>query len=534
MPRTSKNITLEGQYARGVLGAFRIIRGFATLQELAQISAPFPMVPPAHPGEQAQGHQREINEAHAESIRRYLQDGKFRFIPEIILSVRAEYRDEVDQQQMPIGIISDTTPGLIIQRRWTNKNLNTHQIKVSRDEIDNLIAQKCIRRIDGNHRLYLASELEEDAHNPTKYLAPFCAILLAPPGDENDDYTESMLFHVINSTALPLDSEHALQLVLSQLAHFQTPDDEFATSPVLHLTRILKGKIDTIPTAQRNRIGAKPATVLHEAAKALIDSTPHLLLSRENQDEFADAFCGSLNDLLSRLTSIHPEFCKADYFIELAALIWRETSKSAPHDERVNEAVATLEHIGRWLGRDGFHRIQAKRSLAYQIFEIYKAVQKRVPKRVFLARWYPTDDDGQEKTNANLRLQMIQRALEDLRSEGINLVLDDPGTHTGGTYPIHQEMYRAIAENDIILIDMSGVRPNVCIEAGYALEQHKADRLIFIFESTQQTTNNRAFTQPPFDLSTFKYERITQAADIPDKIKPHIRAIWEKAVDGAI
>ena len=41
MPRTAKKITIEGQYAEGVLGTFRIIRGFATLQDLAEISAPF-------------------------------------------------------------------------------------------------------------------------------------------------------------------------------------------------------------------------------------------------------------------------------------------------------------------------------------------------------------------------------------------------------------------------------------------------------------------------------------------------------------
>lgn len=40
MPHTARYVTIEGQFASGVLGTFRIIRGFATLQELAEISAP--------------------------------------------------------------------------------------------------------------------------------------------------------------------------------------------------------------------------------------------------------------------------------------------------------------------------------------------------------------------------------------------------------------------------------------------------------------------------------------------------------------
>ena len=40
MARAARHITIEGQFAYGVLGTFRIIRGFATLQDLAAISAP--------------------------------------------------------------------------------------------------------------------------------------------------------------------------------------------------------------------------------------------------------------------------------------------------------------------------------------------------------------------------------------------------------------------------------------------------------------------------------------------------------------
>jgi len=100
------------------------------------------------------------------------------------------------------------------------------------------------------------------------------------------------------------------------------------------------------------------------------------------------------------------------------------------------------------------------------------------------------------------------------------------GTQTGTTFPIHAKMYEAIASADIILIDLSGVRPNVCIEAGYALNHHEQNRLLFIFQPTE------AHKAVPFDLNTFRYEPFKDTAEIPEKIKPHILKILDGAAVG--
>lgn len=533
MPRTARYVTIEGQFASGVLGTFRIIRGFATLQELAEISAPYEMVPPAPGAATVDGYQRSIDPQHAEDIKRYLEAGRLRFIPEIILSIRADFRDELDAQQRPLGVLADGGDGLTVRRRWRSPNIRTHQISVDRNQLAALVQRdRRIRRIDGNHRLHLAAQLAPDAQVATKYLAPFCAVLLGPPGDANDDFVESMLFHTINSTALPLGSEHALQLIFGQAAGFApTPDEEFATSAPLHLTRLLKVRLDRLAAPQRDRLGTTPATVLHAAAKAMIVADATLRTDRPTIERFADELFGALTDVLARMPATTPELCASDSFIELASLAWRD-SPGQNHDERIARTAATLEAIGRWLGRDGLHRLHEKRSLAGQLFELYRSVRNRIPKRVFLARWYPVAADGDELPKAELRKQEIDRALADLRGENIELALDDPGTQTGSTFPIHQRMYEALARNDIILVDLSGVRPNVCVEAGYALERHDKGRLLFLFQPTGATPNNPAHPNPPFDLNTFRYERITDAAEIPDKIKPHLRTIWQEAMAG--
>ena len=97
------------------------------------------------------------------------------------------------------------------------------------------------------------------------------------------------------------------------------------------------------------------------------------------------------------------------------------------------------------------------------------------------------------------------------------------GTEEGGTFPIHKKMYEAIASSDIIICDLAGQRPNVFVEAGYALRHHEKEKLIFLFEPKNE------FDRVPFDLNTFKYVQITQAAEIPNCIGSEIEAILQNS-----
>jgi len=88
-------------------------------------------------------------------------------------------------------------------------------------------------------------------------------------------------------------------------------------------------------------------------------------------------------------------------------------------------------------------------------------------------------------------------------------------------------MYEAIESSDIILVDLTGVRPNVCVEAGFALRNYEKNRLIFIFQPTDMHKT------VPFDLNTFRYELFKDTGEIPDKIKPHIKEILRGAAVGS-
>ena len=332
-----------------------------------------------------------------------------------------------------------------------------------------------IRRIDGNHRLTLAAFVQEDITFPQKYLAPFCMVLLGPPDNDADDYSESLIFHTINSTALPLESEHGLRLPLGQNpTHAMTPDNKFSYSPELHLTRLLADRLRGLPEPARQRFGEHPLTTLWESARNLINMDAAIAQDRQTLTGFADNLFAGLADIVTRLTVNHPSLCNTYGFFELAARVWREANGN-DHETKVRWTVDYLDRIGHWLGKQGITNLLNPLSPAQQLLETFKAVQSRIPKRVFLARCYPAQDALNDAHNkAVLRFQQLQQTLTSFQQvHGIELELIDMRTEEGGTFPIHSRMYDAIASSDIIICDLTGHRPNVYVEAGYALKHHE-------------------------------------------------------------
>jgi hypothetical protein len=382
--------------------------------------------------------------------------------------------------------------------------------------------------VDGNHRLALAGTLADDSSVPTKYLASFCLVLLGRVDERADDYSESLIFHTINSKAMPLESEHALKLILGQSPGYDMPpEEEIVFSPELHFTRLMRDGLLGLPEPARSRIGQQPLTSLSAAAKGILEMETALHEDLNRLRQYAADLMAALDDLVTRLAPDHPELCSADFFIELAARVWRDTPPEASHQERVDAAVGELSQLAIWLGHDGLVRLNQTSSLSTQVLEMFAAVRSRVPKRIFLARWYPAASDGEELARADLRLGQVREVIRQLsEDDGIPLELIDMGTQAGGTFPIHSAMYEALLSSDVVLIDLTGVRPNVCVEAGFALRHLEKNRLIFMFQPVP------GHESVPFDLNTFRYERFTDTGEIVAKLKPHLLEILRGASVG--
>ncbi|MFY9822759.1 MAG: hypothetical protein WAM82_15360 [Thermoanaerobaculia bacterium] len=518
--RDIKPIILEGLYEESALGIFKLIRGFADLRDLAEISEPFEMTPT---GENlVQGHQRPLLEEHAEEIKNYILQSDTRFLPEVILSVRAPSIVVRQQEQSATGGTSGVNE-IRIRPASRSPKSPLYRVEIDRPALDTLRAERRIRRIDGNHRLHLANTLPDPGTVPTKYRASFCFIILGEPGDLTDDYAESLIFYTLNKTAVSVDSEHALRLLLDQPTGLRpTASDEFERSPELHFTRLLRDRLAHLPTIARARLSRAHLTTVENAAKSMLTLKKERGKDLASLNAFADDLFDGLGEIIPSLDQMQPGLCDAEYFLELVARVWQRTPGDSP--TRVREAVRYLSGIGNWLRQHDLISMSPSAPFAQQILDIYDRVQSRVPKNIFLARWYPGDDEGEAKTRASLRLEQIKRGLKDLKEEdGIDLKLIDMGTQPGGTFPIHQKMYEAIESSDIILVDLTGNRPNVHVEAGYALHKWGVDRLLFLFEPKNDGD------KPPFDLNTFRYEVIHQAAEIPGLIVKHVREILVNA-----
>ena len=362
MPRGRQYIEFEGLFSEGVLGIFRIIRGFASLPDLAAVSVPYKM----EAGEEAfsvVGHQRVESDKHAQDIKNYLEQSGNRFLPEVILSVRVPIhlvvnRGEIDPDELGLGetvfgVKSVTENPVGISRRYSSPTMRMQRLRLRRSDLEQIRQDKIIRRIDGNHRLHLAEQLTEDPNTPSKYLAPFCMVLLGPPDNDADDFAESLIFHTINSTALPLESEHGLRLLLGQdPAHAMTANDEFAYSPELHLTRLLTDWLRKQPEPARERFGERPLTALWDSARNLIKTDVAIARDRQTLTDFADDLFAGLADIVDRLTGGHPSLCQTYGFFELAARVWREASGD-DHEQKVHRTVDYLDRIGHWLGEQG-------------------------------------------------------------------------------------------------------------------------------------------------------------------------------------
>ena len=351
MARGVRYLTFDGQFESRVLGTFRIIRGFANLKDLAEISVPYEMEDGGGGG-QVKGQQRQLDLQHAERIKKYLESGEQRFLPEVILSIRTTLTDELDKSHKLIGVENKNgTDGIFIQRAWKSKNIRVHRVQVDRKKLDEIRTKKLIRRVDGNHRLALAEKLLDDPHLSTKYLAPFCMVLLGPAGEAADDYSESMIFHTINSTALPLESEHALKLILGQDAGYDMkPETEFAFSPDLHFTRLLRDGILKLPDPVQSRLGNRPLTSLRGVVRGILELDSTVAKDLSTLRKYSKELLAALNDIVTRLEPSQPSLCKAEFFIELAARVWKSTPDSGGHKARVNVAVADLERLAGWLG----------------------------------------------------------------------------------------------------------------------------------------------------------------------------------------
>lgn len=467
------------------MGGFLCLRGFASFKMLERASNVDPDV------------QRALIKDHKEEIVKFLNDGAYRFFPEIVLSASLETAQNYEE-------VADFFQTIQQNKEWGNSKLGEYRISVRYEKTKdkNRIAQITfdestvkLNRVDGNHRLSAADSVTKD------FKTPFCLVLCRTKEEEKQYSTA--IFHNINAKQRPLRLEENLSVILNHPEVFS--DDTLIKFGMNYF--LARKMLDTIEFTYFPRISgyiaSEKCSFFVDLYKFLIDhgSIP--------SDESA------VEKLKSQLFDIETALAESDIVASttniavIGALAYYKLSNPSKYRGFLS-----------WVRKNNVGKVEKLRIA--DVISLYDEIFLHVPQKVFLARWYPSDTDAAYNQSVH-RINALKEVIEEL-----NLELTDLGTRDTGSFDIREVMYHDIRECDIFIADLTGARHNVMIEVGYALKHINSGRMIFYFQETDTVKN------VPFDVNHFSYDKITDSAEIKTKTKARILRILEQARNGEI
>jgi len=502
-------VSFEGLLQENVLGTFRIIRGFADLQDLTEVSVAMPYQ--GSMSSTGTGYQRQLDEQHVEDIKRFLNKGRYRFFPEIVLSLRSK---------------GATDPIVTYSKRRASAADKAYRVSVS---IKALRADGFTRihRIDGNHRLEAAKRLYAGSKQSAAFKdfskVPFCFIVLDSDNPGDDELAEAMLFNLINSKALPIASEHSLSVLMRDDG---APAERFVEDPQVYLTRWIRDRVRTWPQGFYDAMGDSPLSRLHATAGVLLRPSGLNSESRETLEADGKELFDPLFELAIRMRPIHEAFVLSSAFLPVAAEIYLRYTKvenagANSERERLPRAERWLRDFATWFDRIDGTRLPmpSDPTLLWTVFK--KDFDKRA-KSVFIAMSFREDRTLKDVGKA------IKEAIQAFNSAHPNSKLSPcrVDEQKGASYDIPARVFQDIDQSSLLIADLSDEKPNVYCEVGYA----KSRGIQFIL-----TFHKREGKKPPwernkvhFDLSPFRYLAYDNPLDLRDLLKAELDALFDQ------
>lgn len=309
----NKKITLKWFYSQSALWwTFRVIRWFADLRDLSNLSFSY------------DEYQRDLIPEHAEDIVNFFVNWKYKFIPEIILSLRVD--KDLTWISLKKGFSKEQTAQIIDPEGfmaedwfWSKpEEILGNEVEIELDPLVLEQEENKLRRIDWNHRLSLADNLTDDPNSPNKYIIPFCIILLWDKSKDYDDEADAMIFHNINSKNIPITSEHSINVILNlKKDDLQSLFDE---DKILYATKIFADNLFWRKDKDLIKLLWKePLTRIYQIIKFLFENNIIVFSDRRDLD----------TEITSYFNNFHTIFCWAktewlklcDYFEIIPAIL---------------------------------------------------------------------------------------------------------------------------------------------------------------------------------------------------------------------
>ena len=467
------------------MGGFLCLRGFADYKVLSKAS------------KENEDIQRALIEEHKGEMAAFLNNGEYRFFPEVVLSVSlatGNNYDEVNRFFTTVQRNGSWREKLgdfeisIFNHDAGDKNKIAH---ISFDEL-----KYKLNRIDGNHRLSASDEVTKE------FKVPFC-IIFCRSADEENQYSRA-IFHNINAKQIPLNLEQNLKVILESSQVFSDRKLLESFGKEYYLARKTLESIDLsyFPTI-RKYIENEKCSFFVELYRFLIKNG--LVAGDES------AVCNvrtQMSAIETALTESNVVAVTTNIAV-IGALAYYKISN-----------LSKYRGFLSWIKKNNIGNV--KKLHIEDVINLYDEIYLHVPQKVFLARWYPAETDP-AFTQSVHRINAIKNVCEELHLE-----LTDLGTKTDGAFNIRDVMYHDIRECDIFIADLTGARHNVMIEVGYALKHIDTGRMIFYFQETDSCKS------VPFDVNHFAYDKIGDSAEIKTKTKARIETILEKCRNGEL
>ncbi len=514
-----RKIQFEGLLQRNVLGTFTVIRGFADLRDLAEVSVAMP-----YEGSGlgiGQGYQRQLNQDHVDDIKRFLQRGRYRFFPEIVLSLRSKGADD---------------PLASFQKRRKSEADGAYGVSVDLKLLGEAL-EKPIRRIDGNHRLeaavLLATEQRRSATFKNFATAPFCFVILDSDQPQDDDLAEAMLFNLINSKALPLVSEHSLSVLMQDAG---ASGVRFAEDRQLYLTRWVRDQIRTWPQGFYDAMGDSPLSRLSSTAKVLLKPGGLVADTMESTQTEATNLFDPVADLAVKLRDAHESFVLSPAFLPIACEVYVQhtlvdVAKGAnTRQARVLRAERWLRDFAQWFERLGGTDLPTP-SDPTVLWEVFKRSYDSRAKSVFIAMSF--SDDKALKSVRKAMNEAINQFNERHPNAPLTPVRVDE--QKGASYEIPAKVFEDIDQSGLVIADLTDERQNVYCEVGYA--KSRGIPFILTFQKKKHSKGkapwdreDAAGNKVHFDLAAFRRLIYDDALELRDQLAAELDAFFDAQV----
>lgn len=232
----------------------KVYRGFASLQDLAQISKPDIFDQNNNP----LGTQRNLNRQHARKAYQYVSTVEKAFYPEIILNIRDSSYIKIKMENLD-GLEYGTV-------QFINDPRNSNSIVVS--------------RLDGNHRLWFVDGHEQGLEAVSRPVS-FCLLILSNINDELE------LFRAINDNQMGMNTSHLQNITARLLGEKALKIND----PALYIVKKLQSD-RTSPLYQRIHEGGvikRGATLPGLTTSNLKNTIQDMLIRSAKLSQFSDA-----------------------------------------------------------------------------------------------------------------------------------------------------------------------------------------------------------------------------------------------------